>query len=495
VRHVSPLAAGALALAFAFAVVNAASPARSVAGAEEAPRWIIVGGGPSPAFNQVSIEQDVALAAGVLGAGGRILFAGGAGTHGVQVRAGSRRDAHDAGDLRALLGDLFDPRRGRDAVYRPTHLGVDAPAHRDEALGALRAALAGRAGEPLTLVLAGHGDRGDDPASNALELWSEEKLTARDLAQALDAGAPSRRPVRVIATSCFSGGFAEIAFAGADAQRGAPAATPRCGLFAATWDLEASGCDPNPSRRAQEGYGLHFFHALAGQDREGRALPPRVLDLDGDGRVSLLEAHTRVRVTSTAADVPTTTSERWLRHVAPSSGPRRPLPLPEEDAVVTAMAKRVELTGKEDTAAARLSAIEADVAAAEDALATMHDREQRAYARIAGLLLARWPVLDDPWHPEHAATLERHGDDVARFLRESAELAAWEEARDEANAGEQRVHEIERKAAPYRRLVRAIETRDLAARLHARGGPAWAHYRALLDCERGDRGAAGPGAP
>ena len=38
-------------------------------------RWLALGGGGVPEANQISIEQDLALAASVLGSGGRILFA------------------------------------------------------------------------------------------------------------------------------------------------------------------------------------------------------------------------------------------------------------------------------------------------------------------------------------------------------------------------------------------------------------------------------------
>ena len=61
---------------------------------------------------------------------------------------------------------------------------------------------------------------------------------------------PGHRPLRMVITSCYSGGFAELAFDGASEDRGA-ATTDRCGFFATTWDRAASGCDPNPDRGAQ----------------------------------------------------------------------------------------------------------------------------------------------------------------------------------------------------------------------------------------------------
>ena len=178
------------------------------------------------------------------------------------------------------------------------------------------------------LYLAGHGQPGEQPADASIELWGQVPLQARELATMLD-GRP--RPLRMVMTSCFSGGFAELAFVGADGTRRA-AAVGRCGLFATTATREASGCDPNPDRAAQEGYGLHFLHALHGRDRTGA---PAAIDLDGDGKVSLLEAHARARSASAGIDVPTTTSEAWLRAAARRRGPAGQVgqvALPEEDA-------------------------------------------------------------------------------------------------------------------------------------------------------------------
>ena len=63
--------------------------------------WIVAGGGAAPSSNQCSLERDLALAAEAFQGPGRLLFAGGPGTDGVQVR-----DAIPRGDpLRAALGE------------------------------------------------------------------------------------------------------------------------------------------------------------------------------------------------------------------------------------------------------------------------------------------------------------------------------------------------------------------------------------------------------
>jgi hypothetical protein len=441
-------------------------------GGSLAPRWIAAGGGSLPEFNQVSLEQDLALARAVLGDGGLLLFAGGRGAHGVQVADA----AAGADPLLAQLADLFAPRGGRAARYRATTLPVDAAATRANVEAALVRATA-TDGPPLLVLLAGHGQRGEVAADAAIDLWGQSALRAGELAAVLDAAA---RPVRVVVTSCYSGGFAELAFAGADARRGP--ARGRCGLFAATAEREASGCDPNPDRAAQEGYALHFLHALRGQDREGRAAAG--IDVDGDGRVSLLEAHARARVAGAGIDVPTSTSERWLRAAAPRAGRSAPVSLPEEEAVIAGVAAGLGLVGREGEAAGLLEQVRKDMSEQAGRIDAAAADEDAAYRAVAGELLARWPVLDDPWHPAFAATLTAGRSAISAWLADSGAYAAYRAARAEGEAAQAAMGELLRRSAPLERLVRALETRALAGRLKARGGAGWRAYAELLACER-----------
>lgn len=437
-------------------------------------RWIAAGGGGSPEFNQVSIEQDLALARERFGAGGLLLFAGGRGSHGVQVQAEGVRDLR----MRALA-DLFAPRGGRDASYRPTTLPVDAAATAENLRAAIARATATE-GPPLLVYLAGHGQPGEQLADASIELWGQVPLRARELA-----GLLGPRPLRIVITSCFSGGFAELAFVEADAARGAAAG--RCGLFATTAIREASGCDPNPDRAAQEGYGLHFLNALGGSDRAGQ---PAAIDLDGDGLVSLAEAHARARIASAGIDVPTTTSERWLRSLKGMRGVGKAVALPEDDAVIEALTRELGLT--EAAAEGQLVEVEAATAVVLDRLAQQGELEDAAYRRTAAELLARWPVLDDPWHPEFAAMLASEGPAISAALASSGPYGEFLAAGDELAKIRDEQAELMARSAKLERLVRALETRRLAGALAGRGGADWRSYEALLACERWVPGDDGP---
>ncbi|MGH1345089.1 MAG: hypothetical protein ACRBN8_26245 [Nannocystales bacterium] len=438
-------------------------------------RWIAAAGGQVPELNQVSLEQDLALARETFGEHGTLLFAAGAGAPVVQVLS----DAPPRSDPASLLADLFAPRGGRDSTYREPTLDVDGPATAQSVSAALETAVS-KPGAPLLLYLGGHGHRGPTDAENAVGLWGQSQLTAVELAALLR---DTPRPVQIIATTCFSGGLAELAFADANAQGGAfPGEV--CGLFAAPHDLEASGCDPNPNRAAQEGFGLHFLHALAGESRDGTKLASQDIDFDGDGTIAAREAHAYVRIHSEAFDVPTSVSERWLEAVAPGPGaPRTPVVLPEENAVIAALGRKTGLVDGLERARLHLRDVEAKIEAKTEALTRAQQLEDQAYRRAAGEILARWPVLDDPWHPQFNTMLAGNIDAIREHFASAASYAAYGAARDEVDRISGDVFDLRANAAPYERLARALEYRRRAARLAAQGGPAWDRFEVLRQCE------------
>ncbi len=425
--------------------------------------FVVVGGGGSPLGTQVSLEQDVALATSVLGGAGAVFFAGGPGTlsvHFLEPRPVT---------LRERVGDLLRPEPSRAASFRaPEPPGTFYPARRDLVLATLEHAV--RDPGPTLLYVTGHGEQGAEASDNRWVVWEDDWITPAELGEAL---APRVAPVRLVMTTCFSGGFAELAL---DGVGGGP---PVCGLFAAPWDLEASGCDPDPNRGVQEGYGLHFWTALTGRDRQGAADP--TIDIDGDGAVNLLEAHTHVRVAAASFDVPTTTSERWLREHAPEDGAGSEVSLPEEAFVIAALEEELSVTSPAE-AEAQLAVLserlEEDDRALQEQLAAVEGEGARLRAR----LLERYPSLADPYRSDFEATLEAHGGDIEGLLdRGEGGLAELEAIYEEGFA---RSSETVVQHALVERLLRAYETVALAERLKAIGGPAWAWFLELRACER-----------
>src|SRR5262252_9494564 len=286
----------------------------------------------------------------------------------------------------------------------------------------------------------------------------------------------------MLVASCYSGGFGDLAFQGADPAKG-PARAPRCGVFAGPWDRQTSGCDPNPDRGAQEGYSVHVLHALVGQDRNGKQLPVAELDYDGDGRIGLLEAHTRARIASSSIDVPTTTSERFLREVEHRRGNPSAAGLPEDAAVVAQLGARLSLPTRA-RAEQRWKELNAKLDGLDERLDAADAVRERALSKLAGELLGRWPVLDDPYHGEFANVVQKNAKAITQVLDKSPEALELNEADAQVEALDAQLRELEPEEAIVLRLLRAYETMSLAAALKARGGANYQYYRALLECER-----------
>ncbi|HVU03088.1 MAG TPA: hypothetical protein VHE30_15110 [Polyangiaceae bacterium] len=469
-RHVSPASPVTSSSAHA-------GPSATIA-EEAAPRgplrFLVVGGGATPESTEVSLEQDVELVSKTLPGPGAVLFAGG--TRSKSVR---ELDPSPRGDpVLAEVGDLFAPRPGRTSRYRSPKLEAGR-ATLDAVEVRLREEFAGGEG-PFLLYVAAHGDQGSTAKENSIALWGGRSLTVARLAELADL---SVRPFRLVATSCYSGGFAELAFNHADEKQG-PSGRKRCGLFAGTADRQTSGCDANPDRRAQESYGLHFIHALSRTDRAGRPLEPGDVDFDHDGAVGLLDAHTRATIAAVSLDVPTTTSERWLRSVEKTSAPPDVALLPEAAAVVERLGAAL---GLRDEAAVekRWAELEAELDDLSDDLDHANDDVDDASAELSAALLENWPVLDDPYHPAFSSTFAENHGAIAKMLDHSAEAERLAAARKVADAADDAMGEKEVLEARLLRLKRAWETLHLGSALLHESGPAKERFAELLACERG----------
>jgi hypothetical protein len=129
--------------------------------------------------------------------------------------------------------------------------------------------------------------------------------------------------------------------------------------------------------------------------------------------------------------------------------------------------------------------VEADLEAVRRSLDDAQAQEEAAYATAAADLLARWPVLDDPWHPDHARLLVRDREAIVEHIERSPSYGDWIAARDEIDRLTGRSWELRQRAAPYERMSRALESKKLAGRLRAKGGEDWAMFEQILACERG----------
>ena len=90
---------------------------------------------------------------------------------------------------------------------------------------------------------------------------------------------------------------------------------------------------------------------------------------------------------------------------------------------------------------------------------------------VVMILLSQWVI------PQFWSAIER-------MLEESDDARAYRAARSASEHASAPLDRLSIEAAPIERLVRAYETKRLAARLRASGGAAWTRYERFLACER-----------
>lgn len=441
------------------------------------PRWIAIGGVDGPSANQVSIEDELELVRKTFGEGqGLVLYAGGPGSHGVQIA-----DPEPRGEawLR-VLGELVDPRAGRDAHYRPVARTPHGAGTRQALEGALAvAASAGADAGRLLVWLAGHGAPGEHAKDVGLATWGGDLLTVDALSEAL--GVP--RKTRVVATQCFAGGFADAVLDHADTS---------CGLFATTWELESSGCDSDPER-ARDSYGVLVLKALSEAKN----------DLDGDGQVGLAEAHVAAVVGGPGIEVPVLSSEIDLARafdveLDPNVVVGEDPWTREERTMLAGLLAKIPPELVKTSLEAGFDALADDEKKKADALDEADLDEAMAASVAKGALLMRWPVLDDPWHPDFARTLQTEGEAIKAWLSSSEAITAWRDRLEAADRARLAVDTVRAQLAPLHRAIIAKETAIRVAMLRQRasaeagtapGSAAspksiLARFEALRACER-----------
>ena len=467
-------------------------------GRASATRYLIVGGGTSPFDTQVSIEEHIRRAAGIVEAQGRrsraiVLFGPGEGrTPAVKL---AEHPGHED-DLADLLARILEFDRDRGMTWRPTEIpDLDGPSTKEK-LRALMTA-PGESGRTL-LYLAGHGFRSRRRGAVSVGLWDRARISPLDLSRWLDKLGDNYQFVAIM-TQCYGGAFGRILFEHAD-EGAALVGADRCAFFAAPPDFVASGCTPEAGRRHPDDYSTWFLGAIEGRRSDGGPLPSDP-DLDRDGRVSLDEAHGFARLYDGTLDVPTSSSEYVIRALAerfePLEGVDLGLPYgelvgrarPVERRVIEGLAERLGVRG--DSAAPLEARYHADRLWAErerleDRLDEVEERWDESRQAIEEALLDRWPWLKNPLHPHFGRVLEADGEAIADFIRTHEAYRDLESASGEAGDLRARIRALERAWAPWERLARAMETIVLEARVRARGSPdEIRRLDAILACEGG----------
>ncbi|MEM9194312.1 MAG: hypothetical protein AAGF12_34365, partial [Myxococcota bacterium] len=191
----------------------------------------------------------------------------------------------------------------------------------------------------------------------------------------------------------------------------------------------------------------------------------------------------RARIAGRSIDIPTTTSERFLRSLGLGPGPSGEIELPEEDRVVTELGSGLGLSDRE-AAEAALAALHEELEGLDGELQDRETTVDDAYHDLRVALVERWPGIEDPWRDDHPRMLQTEGTAIEDFLNHDSRAEVYRRALEDLQPLEQRLQALGVREALLQRLVRAHETGRLARRLIGAGGADAAAYRRLLVCER-----------
>ncbi len=506
---------------------------------------VIVGGGPRPSSNQMSLERNVVFAQSTLEkqvAGQptlKVLFADGDATaRDLQFKRSDNQLSEAAEWMSLLFGEDDLPMQYRDHQLDVPHQ----PATRAELKRLLtNLARSMQSGDRLMIYVTAHGgppesdyygSYDDTPEGNqyntTLALWGNDTVDAQEFSHWLDRFGPEVS-VTMVMTQCYSGGFANTIFNNADRRQGLNR-RPRCGFFAQRHDRPAAGCTPDIDESTYQEYSTYFWAALGGVDRTGN--PIEDVDYSGDGVIQFAEAHAYASLRSRTIDIPISTSEVILRKYSRIASPttrgaatERPgglfnmlfggtqptddtrstsgaddlmdsatsletaaeLASVEQRAVIDELVRELEIDPVADLKAIRRQRKRAAARSATTAgrIQREHQRLEQSRTNLHEAVLVEWPELGaGGFSPTMGLLLDEQAESFVDFIQSTPESAAINLRRNKLKELEAELTEKKIVEALWFRLVNAVEVILLQQNL-AKVAPAEIveHYQAIVELE------------
>ncbi len=331
---------------------------------------------------------------------------------------------------------------------------------------------------------------------NFLELLGRDKLDVVEFSGLLD-GSPLERPVQVVMSQCYSGGFAQLNYRGGIPTNELSPAR-RCGFFATVPSRFSARCLPDFSERPD--YAAHFLWALRGRNNDGDRI---LADYDRDGRVGSAEAHAYAVLHADSIDLPVTTSSQLLREqgfrITSEELDRLATWFREVTTEVSDFAVLVGL-GRDlryDFLASSVPPlrlvrrhIRTNVERAERTLRDLRqlrERLNRLTGELRATLTLAHPILSEPYPRGDRAIAARVRVQTAREA--ATDHRIFPQLRTLYQQGTEKMSELlslERQTAKWERLGYLLETKILENRLRGNRDKRvqWARYQQLKQCER-----------
>jgi hypothetical protein len=239
---------------------------------------------------------------------------------------------------------------------------------------------------------------------------------------------------------------------------------------------------------------MYFFSALTRTSLSGTDVSDRVIDFDGDGKISLREAHLYAVYGSINTDIPRSTSEvyldawqpwylRWLTYDRPLS-----------DNVYAQSARLIAATLDIDednlSRAARTS--ETRIAALDNTIKVLESKKEETKKNIQDVqatlkhqVLLRWPQLANAYSQEFQdffTSTAYHT--LQHWISSSDSYTLLEKNQEQLHAQEIELLELNRRKAALLRLKRMIHLGRLMDQLDRHGSEQEKKiYTSLVECE------------
>jgi len=263
--------------------------------AKTAPKFLVVGGGGAPSYNEIALEKNL------------LYFQRSLRVMGYEPKQALMFFAN--GNNGEATVRYINP-AGIEQFKPPAIPNLHGTATYDNLK---RSLLADQSPQPLFFYFTGHGSLNrKDQNNNAMILWNEQRVSVKELAKILDQ-MPASKPVVTVMSQCYAGAFANLIYKSGD-PRQPIAKQSRCGFFATIKTLPSVGCTPEVNEADYKDYSSSFYAGLTGRSRINQPVP--TADYDFNGRVAYNEAHAFAKIDDVSTDLPISTSESWLQNQA-----------------------------------------------------------------------------------------------------------------------------------------------------------------------------------
>ena len=160
-----------------------------------------------------------------------------------------------------------------------------------------------------------------------------------------------------------------------------------------------------------------------------------------------------------------------------------PVELIEEETVIAQLGRDLGLSD-EESAQRAFAELQLELEEQEEQMRELELNADHAYYELRIRLLERWPMLDDPWHPEHARVVATEEQEIRRWLDHSDEAVVYGEAQRLLNQELDRNDDLRVQTNLRRRVVEALDTLAFARAVHAQLPDEWEVFERLRACER-----------